>query len=251
MKQEDVASCNNKEIQYLLPWYVNETLTTAEREAVDAHLSQCSACLADLEPLRDLRLVVEDSNEQIAYPSDIQINRLAARIEEFETKRAQQKPVARFRDWWSSLPVLSRTAIAAQAVILIVVVGVSVVLVRRVRNLAATARAEQQRADANASLLAQEKQRNIEYQGLSGPKPEGGPDIKITVVFREDVTEKTIRELLLEINGARIVSGPTSARFYVLGIVAPPGANSQKIMNDAIALLRLRRDVVQLAEPLP
>ena len=207
--------------------------------------------MADLELLRGLRLVVENSNERIAYPSDIQINRLAARIEEFETKQARQKPIARLTDWWGSLPALSRTAFAAQAVVLIVLAGVSAVLVKRAQDLAATARAERQRADANESLLAQEKQRNIEYQGLSGPKTDGGTDLKITVVFREDAAEKTIRELLLEINGARIVSGPTSARFYLLGIDVPPGANSQQIMNDAIARLRLRRDVVQLAEPLP
>lgn len=251
MKEPDVASCNNKEIQYLLPWYVNGTATTAEREAVDGHLPQCSACLADLELLRGLRVVVENSNERIAYPSGIQINQLAARISEFETRQARQKPVARFRDWWGSLPGLSRTAIATQAVVLIVLAVVSVALFKRVQNLAASARAERQRADEQESLLAQEKQRNLEYQGLSGPKTDGGPELKITVVFREDATEKTIRELLLEINGARIVSGPTSARFYLLGIDVPPGANSQQIMNDAIARLRLRRDVVQLAEPLP
>jgi anti-sigma factor RsiW len=248
MKEPEFTSSAHQEIQDLLPWYVNQTLTNVEREAMDAHLSQCSVCQAELETLKDLSSVVTTSNERLSYPSESQIESLAAQVGDFESRRARPTIGARVRDWWMSLPAFSRWAIAAQAVALIVLAGTSIVLLRRAHNLEAAARAERQRADLNESLLAQEKQRAIEYQGLSGPE-NGEPGIRITVVFREDATEKAIRELLLGIDGARIISGPSSARFYVLGIATPPGADPQQLMNDAIARLR-RSNVVQLAEPI-
>ncbi len=250
MKEPEFTSSTHQEIQHLLPWYVNQTLTNVEREAMDAHLSQCSVCQAELETLKDLGSVVTTSNERLLYPSESQIESLAAQVEKFESQGAQPTILARFRDCWMSLPALSRRAIAAQAVAMIVLAGTSIVVLRRAHNLEAAARAERQRADLNESLLAQEKQRAIEYQGLSSRESGGEPGIRITVVFREDATEKAIRELLLGINGTRIISGPSSARFYILGIATPPGADSQKLMNDAIARLR-RSDVVQLAEPIP
>lgn len=249
MKEPEFTSSTHQEVQHLLPWYVNQTLRNVEREAIDAHLPQCSVCQAELQTLKDLGSVVTSSNERLSYPES-QIERLAARVEKFESQKARPRIVARVRDWWMSLPALSRRAIAAQAVALIVLAGISIALLRRAHNLEAAARAERQRADLNESLLAQEKQRAIEYQGLSGRETGGGPGIRITVVFREDATEKAIRELLLEINGAKIISGPSSSRFYILGIAAPPGADPQKLMNDAIARLR-RSGVVQLAEPIP
>ena len=250
MKEPEFTSSTHQEVQHLLPWYVNQTLTNVEREAIDAHLSQCSVCQAELETLKDLHSVVTASNERLSYPCESQIERVAAQVEKFESQEARPTIVGRVRDWWRSLPALSRRAIAAQAVALIVLAGISIVLLRRAHNLEVAARAERQRADLNESLLAQEKQRTIDYHGLSSRESGGEPGIRITVVFRENATEKAIRELLLGINGAKIISGPSSARFYILGIAAPPGADPQKLMTDAIARLR-RSDVVQLAEPIP
>lgn len=252
MKDKEVDNRSHQEIQDLLPWYVNETLTTVEREPIDAHLSQCSICLAELNNLQDLRSAVKVSNERLRFPGEAQIDIVAARVEQFESQRARWTILARFSGWWASLPTLSRRAFAAQAVALMVLAALSVALIIRARNLEAAALQERKRADVNESLLAQEKERAIEYQALSGgQRSDAWPGIKITVVFRESATEKEIRELLLSIKGAAIVSGPSPARFYVVGIVVPPGSDSQKTMNDAIAQLRRRNDVVQLAEPLP
>jgi anti-sigma factor RsiW len=251
MREEEVSSRSHQEIQDLLPWYVNETLTAAEREAIDAHLPACSACLTELDTLRDLRSAIKTSNERLPFPSNAQIDLLTAQVEKFEFENRRPSLITRFGDWWVSQPPLAKQVFVAQALALIVLTGISLVLMKRVDSLRATALEEQKRADLNGSLLAVEKQRNIEYQALSARPDASGPDFRITVVFREDATEKDIRELLLSITGARIIAGPTPARFYVLGINAPPDSDLQKLTNEAIAQLRRRQDVVQLAEPLP
>lgn len=243
MKETDATSSSHEEIQSLLPWYVNKTLGTAEHDAVETHLSECALCLRELELLQQLRAVVKSANERVTYPAETEVDALAAQL--------AKRKVRTLKEWWSSQPLLFQWALAAQAVALIVLAVISFSLFRRANEAAATARAERQRAEANEALLAQEKQRSQGYQALSAsPIGRDGPAIKVTVVFRENATEKSIRELLLQINGARIISGPSSARFYVIGIAAPPDADSKKLMNEAITLLR-RSDVVQLAEPLP
>ena len=252
MKEAASASrSSHEESQYLLPWYVNGTLTTSEREAIDAHLSQCSACLAELETLRAVGVAIKNSNERLSYPP-AQMDTVLARVEEFESHRAREKGFARLGRWWHSLPALSKAAIVAPALAAIVLAGLSVALLRRANNLEAAARLERERANMNETLLAEERQRAIQYQALSGrPVEAGGDRIRITVVFREHATEKEIRELLLSIKGAAIVTGPSPERFYVVALAVEPGSDSQKLRHEVVAQLRRRSDVVQLAEPLP
>ena len=93
--------------------------------------------------------------------------------------------------------------------------------------------------------------RETKYQSLSGSRKEVvGPVVKITVVFHEDATAKEIRDLLKAVP-AKIVSGPSSTGYYDLAIAVPPGADAQKLADEALARLRSRTDVVRLAEPVP
>ncbi|MBD0326096.1 MAG: zf-HC2 domain-containing protein [Pyrinomonadaceae bacterium] len=254
MTKKEMENQSHQEIQHLLPWYVNETLSAAERERVAAHLSDCSSCLAELESMQVLRSVVRDSNERLAPSSEGQLDALIARIEKSEADNSRQKNRAlgaRLTEWWASLPAFAKATMLAQAVAVIVLAGVSVTLLRKAERREAEAIQERQRAELNESLLANEKQRALEYQAFSGgPTDSGGAGLKITVVFREDVKEKEIRSLLLSIK-ATIVSGPSSARFYVIRLAVPPDADAQSLMNDALARLHRRSDLVQLAEPLP
>jgi len=254
MKHKEVDDLSHRKIQDLLPWCVNETLRADEREQVAAHLAECSACRMELEKFQVLQRAVKSSNERLPNPSDGQLEALVSRIEKSESERSRKTisvSGSRLKAWWVSLPALARAAILSQAVVLIVLAGVSMALLRRAARWETVAIQERQRAELNESLLASEKQRADEYQALSGQAADsGGPGMKIKVAFREDASEKEIRTLLLNIK-ATIVSGPSPARFYVLRLIAPPDADAQSLMNDALAQLRRRNDLVQLAEPMP
>lgn len=254
MKNKEAESQSHQEIKDLLPWYANETLPVAERELLAAHLSECSACFAELETLQVLRSVVKASNERLPYPSEGQLDALIARIEKSEPDRPRQQIRAlgaRFNEWWVSLPALAKSAMIAQAVAVLVLAGTSVMLGRRAGRWEAVATQIRQRATFNEGLLAGETQRETEYRALSGPQADGGSAaIKIVVLFRENAEEQEIRALLLSIS-AQFVSGPSPARFYVLRLVTPPDADAQSLMNDALAQLRRRDDLVEFAEPQP
>jgi anti-sigma factor RsiW len=115
--------CTNKDIQELLPAYLEESLDHAERSRVELHLSSCGECRAEVELLRVL------AAEPVPDPGDAFWAAMPGRI-----RRATHAEEERRSSWWrSSVPlslVLPRWAWAATAVM--VVAAVSWLLVRPV-----------------------------------------------------------------------------------------------------------------------
>ena len=229
MKQTDCPS--HREVLDLLPWYVNGTLSPPEREAVAAHLARCPDCAAEVGLLRSVGSAVEDSNESLPPPSEGGLESLLSRVELEREAVASPKSGGRFGSWWGALPASARWALAAQAVAVVAL------------------------ACASAALLWRagppEEGRGARYEALSGRREEAaGPFVTITVDFREGATVKEVRGLLTAV-GASVVSGPSSVGSYNIRVPVPPGADAGEVSRRALGLLRARRDLVELAEPLP
>src|SRR4051812_531011 len=65
----------------LLPWYVNGTLETAERQTVEGHLAGCARCRGELAAARDLARVVKNAESAAPSPHPVQLARLLARLD--------------------------------------------------------------------------------------------------------------------------------------------------------------------------
>ncbi len=172
-------SSEHRTAQELLPWFVNGTLAAAEAAPVAAHLAQCSRCQADAAALAALRAVPidVDSGDSVERGWVALRGRLDARPT--ETRRTRGRP------WWK---LSLQLALAAQAVVMLVLVGALI---------ATTARNEPYRAMGSAPAA-------IEANALA--------------VFRADATEQQMREAL-RAAGARIVGGPTISDAYLLRLV--------------------------------
>ena len=241
MKQSDSRS--HRELQDLLPWYVNGTLSRPDREALAAHLAGCPDCMAETELLKSVSAAVKDSNERLPSPSDGQLDALLSRIEEEKGAGSFRKLFARPARWWSSLNASAKWAVAAQAVAVIALVCASAMLLRRANLLEAELLRERAGSTREGTGTG--------YEALSGRSEEdAGPFVKITVDFREGATLKEVRELLTSV-GAKIVSAPSSVGSYELRIRVPDGSDAREVSREAIKRLRGRRDLVELAEPLP
>ena len=101
---------SHKQVQGVLPWYVNGTLDAEEVAAVEAHLSDCAECRAELESERAL-------GQQIASLPEHGWATLHSRLESAPARR-KRSPAAFLR---RSVPI--GWAIAAQAACLVLVVG--------------------------------------------------------------------------------------------------------------------------------
>lgn len=171
-------SSEHRVAQELLPWFVNGTLAAAEAAPVAAHLAQCARCQGDASALAAVRAVPIDSD------SDGSVERGWAALRGRLDLRSSEARRSIGRPWWKlSLQI----ALAAQAVVMLVLVGALV---------ATTTRTEP-------------------YRALGG-SPEAA-EANALAVFRADATEQQMREALRAC-GARIVGGPTISDAYLLRV---------------------------------
>jgi hypothetical protein len=55
-------SHEHDEVSLLLPWYVNQSLETAERKRVESHIRDCLICRREIRSLTDLEAVMENND---------------------------------------------------------------------------------------------------------------------------------------------------------------------------------------------
>jgi len=115
----------HRELQELLPWYVNGTLESSEREAVERHLQTCAACRRELEELRGLQAAVAAAPEERNIEVEAALRRTLARIEAHKAGKSQPQRQRR-RPLWERL-LLPRPALAFP-VLALVFLGLGVVL---------------------------------------------------------------------------------------------------------------------------
>jgi hypothetical protein len=65
----------------LLPWYVNETLEGAERQAVEEHAAGCARCRGEIATARELAEAVRAFEPAAPSPHPVQLARLLERID--------------------------------------------------------------------------------------------------------------------------------------------------------------------------
>jgi len=193
------------ELSLLLPWYLNDTLSRAERRAVEEHLGACAGCQEELDELRLLRRAVQDGAEPI--PSPEVARRLMERVEAYEEGR-RGRTGRRGLGAWLAFSLPRPLAVAALCLLVI-----------------------------QAAIIAALWLRGPgEFRALSGPPaPAEG---QILIAFEASAPERAIRELLLSVE-ARVVEGPSPLGVYRLEL--PAGTDPEEI----IARLREARGVVR------
>jgi hypothetical protein len=197
----------------VLPWYVNGTLEEDERKNVERHLLECPVCRQELDAIRNERekyhhAVAEDMAIPRTFP------KLIAKIEKEEKRGVWQRfssfiPSPRLR------PAFGTALIAIQFLVILCLIGIFAM-----------------NPWGTGERL---------YRTLSGPVTSVGKGPRLTILFQEGAREKTIRDLLLEMNGT-IVSGPTPMGVYTVELkpdVKPE--EIQKIVTD----LSERKDIIR------
>lgn len=206
-----MASNGNRDddLDLLLPWYVNGTLSAEERRQVEAYLERSSHARDEVELLRALRQQVKDEAVENS-PGELGLQRLKREI-----KQAEQAPAGGDRmagrtitvaSFWRPLAVAACLAVVVQAGVM---VGLG------------------------------------DFGGDVGPAsgPTGLPPAVMQVTFAPDATEAEIRELLQSV-GAVIADGPTALGIYQLRLVDAESTS----LDEALTTLRANGDVVTFAE---
>jgi Putative zinc-finger len=206
----------------LLPWYVNEGLSPREVNDVEAHLKGCPACQNEIERCQDLKRSVSTSRQDEWTPSAAHFSTLLASVDAFEDRKRKSKTpsgwVTKWFSWLGDTPRPARFALALQGALV-----VALAMTTLLHSFAPTPA----------------------YQTLSNPAERylvsGQP---VRLVFTEDITEREMRTLLLEVQG-RIVAGPSSLGVYTIVLESA----DSKVQTNQRVLTQLRaHPKVRLAE---
>lgn len=205
----------------LLPWIANESAAAKDAARIEAHLRGCRECQEELEYQRQLRNAIR-SEEAVVLAPQTSLQKLMQRIDTVEDvedePEAEAAPAAvialprREPARWSRwLPI-------AAAIQGIVITGLLAALWMQSSDTLTDAR----------------------YTMLLTPEQPVAHGQVIRVVFSGDVALDDMNRMLRSID-AQVISGPSKADVYTLGLVA--GADDQSEVDEALAQLRADRHV--------
>ena len=184
-----------QEFDLMLPWFVNGTLGGREREWMLAYLAEHPDAAVEL---RKVELLREDMHaaDATAPALDRAWDRLRFRIQQEPRRTAAAAPASlatRLREWLGRLA--TPPAFAAAAALVVVQAGVIGVMVERSHT--------------------NEAENPAAYRSIAPGATSIGPFIQVT--FKQDATERSMRLLLVEINGS-LVGGPGQLGSYFVSV---------------------------------
>jgi hypothetical protein len=193
----------HSQIQELLPWYVNETLSGKDKDLVLRHLGDCKACQEERDSLYKLQTVIAES-ESVHPGYELSYRRVLKRIEESERNKESTREI-------ETTPVVRRLlpfGIAASLVTILL---------------------------AGAAWLGNDGGQPIvdEYQTLSSDLPGRGISLTLELGFINPIPAATMRQALIE-TSSNIVSGPDEHGNYLVEVRVPD------TMTDAQYLAQIR-----------
>ena len=233
MSSSESLRGSHAKIDRLLPWYVNGTLSEAERAEVELHLDLCEDCRRELARCRVTSRTLRESGGVAPQPHPAQLNRLMRRIDALGEPEEAPSPGRRL---WGALarpfmgtPRPLRWAFAAQLA-LVALLGFLLL-----------------RPTPPPTHIASDSAPQAEFRTLSdssGTATSNADQALLRVVFTEDLPERELREALLELR-AEIVGGPSPFGVYTLAVPAK-GAGAEPL-DSLLEHLRARPGV-QFAE---
>jgi len=219
----------HRQVWELLPWYVNGTLSGRDLDLVTGHLPACSDCAEEVARCRDLTVAVGTATVVARAPSGERLARLLARIDAIEAAGSRdvgwrgrlRDRIDALRELLQSTPAPTRWALAAQGVLVVLLVAV---------------------VAWQAALSSGSPYRTL----ASAPEQAPRGQAQIRIVFTDDISEREMRAVLEHVKG-RIVDGPSAVGAYTVEVPVPATASER--VAPVLEVLRTQPKV-RLAEPI-
>lgn len=233
MKHPKKSPCKTHEQTWLLlPWYINETLTPAERQFVEEHLKVCAICKRERADLQKLSAYAQ----QHAVPGQAPqaaFARLLQRIDSEATHpRIKRAIFSGVQDFFYRRLMCSLSKLIEPMPIRVAAAALVLVLLAAPAGLLFT-------SDRFEGF-------NASYRTLSNPRAiQNSRRADINVIFAETLEQRERLRILGSIQG-EIISGPNTRGVYRIKINPEHGSE----LHRAAAIATLRREAgVLFAEP--
>jgi len=206
----------DRELEALLPFYVNGTLEGEELAAIEAYLARSETARAEAAYLQQLRHAIK-AQPAVSAPGELGLKRLQR---ELSRERAATETGARASERVRSAQHAARSAVAGWWRPLAIAACLALVVL--------------------AGALTFELSNGGGEPMLAG----GASAAQLQVTFNAQASEGDIRVLLQSID-ASIVDGPSALGVYRLRL---GGTSSDATIADALRQLRQRGDLIESAE---
>ena len=224
----ETAFSKHQQVAQLLPWYVNQTLHSDERDLVEAHLKSCLVCRKEITSLQKLSASVQQSEAMDAL-EHAALLQLKSRIHKTARPGRTKAPVfsrlAGFRQWIAKID-LTRLPLqypgAVFTALLLLTVSLTLPGLFDVRSLSGS-----------------------RYHTLSSTKSMAPSTNEIRVVFSSDITPEQIARILASVKG-EIISKPTAQGVYRVRIGDEAMTHNEILQT--VSMLRKNSRVI-FAEP--
>lgn len=201
----------------LIPWYVNGTLSSVERQQVARHLETCEVCRVELEEISTLKTgltAIYDTQPG----SSAQTARAVLAAVAAEVRAGRSRPSSK-RSWLESIDQWFRSLFTAQWV----------------PTLAAMLFVAQIGLLLWISMPPEDEQITTRSLGMQ--------TVKLAVAFHPSASEEQIRALLQSLQG-RVIDGPAQDGTYIIEVTAIDASVEQ----NKVERLKKRTDVIRSAE---
>jgi hypothetical protein len=205
----------------ILPWIANGTVAEEDLRVAEEHLTDCEACREELSFLRRFSATAKKLQQDLPAVEDGFAKTLDA-IEHWESRKPRgviQRFLPFIGPLWPATPGPIRVLVAAQLAVIVALGGFFIWESSEAR-----------------------------FGTLSGGGTPDGSAVRLDVAFHPGVSEKSMREVLLETGGS-IVSGPSALGIYVIEI--PINAADLSDTEAVIRQLRIKTDVIRFVERQP
>jgi hypothetical protein len=211
----------HQQIRLLLPWYLNQSLPFEEHRRVEIHVRDCPACRQELEGLENFAQALTEMPEPEG-DAEASFAALRLKLSPRKADHAQAFDSANAAQYRKTPPPGGRQYFIRYAMAATLLLA-TVPLIRYTLQISSSEA----------------------YATLSDAKPVSPSRNELRIVFAKSLSNAEISAVLAEIHGQQ-VGEPNSIGAFTVRLEG--GQDSPAQMQNAIALLRSRRDVL-LAEP--
>jgi hypothetical protein len=221
-------SSEHQEVTMLLPWYVNKTLNSEEKNCVEAHLKNCLVCKIELTNLQKLSASIcqEDILVPVAHASFLELkNRIHNNEVSLKQKTGIFESLLAYRERFANLTEKNLVPLYPSLVLAcLLLLTVSLI--------------------SPAFFVAKQYSAKT-FHTLSSSQRTTHQQNEIRLVFSNEITQEQIMQILASVQG-QIVGGPTPQGVFRVRI--GKGKITSKDLIKTVSLLRDNMQVI-FAEP--
>ncbi|GEM_PF-4371166 len=197
----------HEQINLLLPWYANGTLTKSEKRQIQAHLQHCAMCRKTLEQLGHLSQAIQEAPD-LALSPKIAMNRFWRQVEAEDNKSARSSGKPRRLQWIGAFFGSPATAALAFSLIFIPLIML---------------------------LMAQwqiSNREDAQFRTLSSPSPSPYQANDIRLIFSTEIDRSHLKHLLQPLaSDFQIIEGGAMAGHSAFVVRFENPGNSAKLLD--------------------